>query len=959
MKIHLVGSKIWQGLAVLLVALPWLSANSEFVTRDKRWPTRGPWMWELPRQLPNLYWEFNGIDFGHAHVGETLLKTQDQAEVERARLEVLDFIFSAPKVPPDEEQVAPTLVRMIWEVQRSFNWTHSLHRSLYDLFAADDVKDKETAYHTILGDYLSKPEAITFHPLDHHGKMWSWPESKAFRDKFRKFNTQIWAYHWLQAGTYDVQLTGNAARQRELMPKIIEHYHSYLRNPPIEWQVMPMMMEASPEFSMRFKEAADIFDNLHMLHDNVDDVLSRPDLYPTHEARREQILKILAIYLHRNHAGHDRYAEYHGSMEGGMGGAMQQHGNQHGAAKATTTTGGGQEHQHEGKTKKGAPTKPAHEPLKDEIPPGKEHAAAGHGKEGHKDTSSSEHGGHGAKKPEHADWQKRAGQKMKQGQAMQGGGHDDKDMQGMKGMSGQGHMMQGMKGMGPRPPSAKDVLEGKTGNKNVEGGNKQEKGHEHGGSGAPPGDVGHHSGGSMKLSEATEFPDLANRRSSLKTGINSKNVQTLRLAWTLPMEHYVTHTPLLHSSLLYFTDWAGHAYAADAATGKVVWKKKLYDPEMKWAWHGLAGTGVIAEGLLIEASVEGDAYGIDLNTGAVKWKANFSPENKYGGSFNKLMFHDGLVYIGVSSVEEHIAEEQPKYKPTFCGAIVALDARNGKIAWRRAVVEPPGNGVGVWTTFALDRETGTLFATTGNNYTGEPNKLSDAILALDAKTGEIRWSRQVTERDVWTPAEPKGPDFDFAGGPQLFEAGGRKLVGAAQKSGMYWAFDRSNGEIVWRTFVSYGGVTGGMHSDASVGDGVIYCWGNNAFDHGIDPADSAMNVAALDAETGKVLWKKDKSQQSALTTAGFLSQDVYLVPCLDGRIHAYRASDGEKLWQSPEVPGPLSSSLAVSGEAIFCTSGMPKKFSYYEGENGVHAYALGGSEGQPSQRQQTGRKQQH
>lgn len=305
-------------VAAALILVATAAGMAQVVTRDKRWPTRGPWMWELPRQLPELYREFNGIDFGHAHVGETLLKTQEPAEVERARLEVLDFIFSSPEVPPDEEQIAPTLVRLAWEIQRTFHWAHSFHRSLYDLFSADEVTDKESAYRKILDDYLAKPEALTSHALDHHGKLWSWPESKAFRDKFRKFNTQIWAYHWLQAAAYDVQLMGPSARQRELMPPIIEHYHGYLRQPPEEWQFMPMMMEVAPEFSRRFPEAANIFDNLHMLHDNLDDVLSRPDLYPTHEAKRRQILGILDIYLHRNHLGQDPYASWHGPMGAGM-----------------------------------------------------------------------------------------------------------------------------------------------------------------------------------------------------------------------------------------------------------------------------------------------------------------------------------------------------------------------------------------------------------------------------------------------------------------------------------------------------------------------------------------------------------------------------------------------------------------------------------------------------------------
>jgi diadenosine tetraphosphatase ApaH/serine/threonine PP2A family protein phosphatase len=295
-------------LSLFVGALP---AQGQWVTRDHRWQDRSRANWALPRELPELYREFNGIDFGHAHLAETLLRTQDPHQVEQARLEVLEFIFSAPSVPPDEEQVAPTFTRMVWEAQRAFNLAHGLHRSLYDLFASDRVEDKAGEYQRLLASYLDKPEAITTHRLDLHGKLWSFPESKAFRDIFPTFNTQIWAYHWLQAATYDVQLLGNAETQRALMPRIIAHYRGYLRNPPTEWQMMPMMAEGAPEFTARFPEVAAIFDNLHMLHDNIDDILSRPDLYPTLDAKREAILRILPVYLHRNHVPEERYAAYH------------------------------------------------------------------------------------------------------------------------------------------------------------------------------------------------------------------------------------------------------------------------------------------------------------------------------------------------------------------------------------------------------------------------------------------------------------------------------------------------------------------------------------------------------------------------------------------------------------------------------------------------------------------------
>ena len=121
---------------------------------------------------------------------------------------------------------------------------------------------------------------------------------------------------------YDVQLLGGTKRQQELVPKVIAFYHGYLRRPPVEWQFMPMMPEAAPNFARDFPEAATIFDNLHMLHDNFDDILVRPDLFPTLESKRAAILKILPIYLHRGHGSDDRYADFHERSEGHAGMAM-------------------------------------------------------------------------------------------------------------------------------------------------------------------------------------------------------------------------------------------------------------------------------------------------------------------------------------------------------------------------------------------------------------------------------------------------------------------------------------------------------------------------------------------------------------------------------------------------------------------------------------------------------------
>ena len=60
----------------------------------------------------------------------------------------------------------------------------------------------------------------------------------------------------------------------------------------------------------------------------------------------------------------------------------------------------------------------------------------------------------------------------------------------------------------------------------------------------------------------------------------------------------------------------------------------------------------------------------------------------------------------------------------------------------------------------------------------------DSVLALDPRTG---------------------PDYDFAQGPTLYSIkpghghSRRDVVGVGQKSGVYWAFDRDTGKMLWNT----------------------------------------------------------------------------------------------------------------------------------------------------------------
>ncbi len=439
--------------------------------------------------------------------------------------------------------------------------------------------------------------------------------------------------------------------------------------------------------------------------------------------------------------------------------------------------------------------------------------------------------------------------------------------------------------------------------------------------------------------------DHLNRHINPNAAITSENISQLQQAWMVETEEEVSHAPLVQDGRVYFADWGGKAYAADAATGEVIWEQQVQETVMeKWPWYGFAGTGALGEGMLFEASVEGMAYGINQETGEVAWRTRVT-DDKQAGSISKLLYYDGLVYIGLQSVEEPLTRMMKDFKPNFQGKVLALDAATGEVVWERQLVTKPHNGVPMWSSFALDPEMNALFFTTGNNYTGEATEFSDAIIAVDAKTGEMLWATQVTEHDVWTGAVQPGPDWDFGAGAQLFEAEVdgkmRPLVGAGQKSGIYWAFDRETGEIVWQAFVGYGAVGGGIHAEASVAEDRIYVWSNNAYMYGKPPKEFPLTVKALDAASGKTLWFKNKAQPAAIPAAGMLANDVYFVGSLDGTINAYRASDGKQLW-STRYGGAIATPLNVVGNTLFFGTGVPKMFGGQPGGNGMVAYSVGG-----------------
>jgi polyvinyl alcohol dehydrogenase (cytochrome) len=228
--------------------------------------------------------------------------------------------------------------------------------------------------------------------------------------------------------------------------------------------------------------------------------------------------------------------------------------------------------------------------------------------------------------------------------------------------------------------------------------------------------------------------------------------------------------------------------------------------------------------------------------------------------------------------------------------------------------------------------------------------MTDAIIALDLRSGAVRWSRQLTANDSWTlgcrPTNPDnpncpstmGPDHDFSASPALVAVGGRDLLVLPQKSGIAWALDPdAQGAIVWQQRFGEGSGRGGQWGGAVDGRQVYI--GVNDFG-----AKASGGIVAITLATGAVAWRKPAEPP----LCGAPSRDCYpaqgaavtaipgavLSGSQDGGLRAYAADDGSLLWQfdtnrafttvngvtarggSMDGPGPI-----VAGGLLFVNSG--------------------------------------
>jgi alcohol dehydrogenase (cytochrome c) len=303
----------------------------------------------------------------------------------------------------------------------------------------------------------------------------------------------------------------------------------------------------------------------------------------------------------------------------------------------------------------------------------------------------------------------------------------------------------------------------------------------------------------------TYHGDPGGNRYTTLTQIDKSNVARLAPRWVFPIPNVgnVETTPIVIEGVMYISS-ANEVYALDAGSGREIWHYQR--PRTK----GLIGNaaGGINRGVAVSGGrvflLTDHAHLIAMNrfTGELLWDTEMADwRENYNGTSAPLVVGD-LVISGTAGGDEGVR-----------GFVAAYDAATGREAWRFWTVPKPGEpgsetwqgkltehrGGASWMTGTYDPQLDLVYWPTGNpglDFNGDErqgdNLYSDSVLALEAKTGKLRWYFQFTPHDIhdWDAQEtPVLLDTNWRGQP-------RKLLIQANRNGFFYVLDRTTGELL-------------------------------------------------------------------------------------------------------------------------------------------------------------------
>jgi len=306
------------------------------------------------------------------------------------------------------------------------------------------------------------------------------------------------------------------------------------------------------------------------------------------------------------------------------------------------------------------------------------------------------------------------------------------------------------------------------------------------------------------------------RYSPLKD-INVSNVGKLVPAWSFSFggekQRGQESQPVIHNGKMFVTGSYSRIYALDASTGEKLWKYEHRLPEGIMPCCDVVNRGAaLYDNLVIFSTLDAQLIALDQNTGKVVWKDKI---DDYAAGYSNTaapIIANGLVLTGVSGGEFGVV-----------GRVEARNAKTGEMVWLRPTVEghmgytwdKDGNkkeagisgttnatwkgdmwktgGAATWLGGSYDSKTGLAYFGTGNpapwNSHLRPgdNLYSTSTVAVDVKTGQIKWHYQSTPNDGW--------DYDGVNEFITFDMNGKRVGAKADRNGFMYVNDATTGKL--------------------------------------------------------------------------------------------------------------------------------------------------------------------
>jgi len=419
--------------------------------------------------------------------------------------------------------------------------------------------------------------------------------------------------------------------------------------------------------------------------------------------------------------------------------------------------------------------------------------------------------------------------------------------------------------------------------------------------------------------------------------ISTANVSALKLKWVFPIAYFgLETTPLAADGVLYVTG-PNQVYALDALTGEALWNYS------RPAGIGLVGDASLGtnRGVAILRDkvffVTDNAHllALDRATGTLQWETTMATDEHqpYGGTVAPLIVNDTVV-AGVAGADHGIRGFVAAYKPDT-GALVwrhwtvPRQGEPGIETWQGK--EPVAGGGSTWLTGSYDPSSDTLYWPTGNPWPdGDDrdrpgdNLYTNCVLALNGKTGELKWHYQFTPHDL-KDRDATEPNVLV---DRIYKGQPSKLLLHADRNGFFYVLDRTDGKVLlakpflrrvdWASSIGSDGrpvVTDprGCPSDAANWDSTAYspqtglyyfmaleeCTGRPT---GYPDQTGRRFLRAVNVETGEIAWEvpqpgpaRAKTWSGVLATAGGLV--FYGQP--NGGFTAAEERTGKTLWHFP------------------------------------------------------------